>query len=48
LTFYPLKKVASPLIRVDKNFFKIGRTGGIKRSAEVLSLAKGEKILQKN
>jgi hypothetical protein len=27
LTFYPPKKVAPPLIRVLKNFFKIGHTG---------------------
>jgi hypothetical protein len=26
LTFYPPKKVAPPLIRVEKNFFKIGPT----------------------
>jgi hypothetical protein len=56
LTFYPPKKVAAPLIRVE-NFFspKLG-VQGIRRSgilrwfqkcAEVLSLAKGKKI-QKN
>jgi hypothetical protein len=27
LTFYPLKKVAPPLTRVEKNFFEIGHTG---------------------
>jgi hypothetical protein len=56
LTFYPPKKVAPPLLRAEKNFFEIGRTG-IKRSgilrwfqkcAEVLSLAKRKKNLQKN
>jgi hypothetical protein len=27
LTFYPLKKVAMPLMRVEKKFLEIGRTG---------------------
>jgi hypothetical protein len=27
LTFYPSKKTAQPLIRVEKNFFEIGRAG---------------------
>jgi hypothetical protein len=27
LTFYPSKKVAPPLIRVEKNFFEIGCAG---------------------
>jgi hypothetical protein len=47
LTFYPLKKVAPPLKRVEKKFFKIVRKGQnfvlIQKYAEVLSLAKGEK-----
>jgi hypothetical protein len=51
LTFYPPKKVASPFIKVLKNFFKIGRTGYqkkrnfalISKCAKVSSLAKGKK-----
>jgi hypothetical protein len=27
LNFYPSEKVAPPFIRVEKNFFKIGRAG---------------------
>jgi hypothetical protein len=53
LTFYPPKKVATPLIRVEKkNYFEIGRTGYqkkrnfplISKIEEVLSLAKGKKL----
>jgi hypothetical protein len=56
LTFNPSKKVALPLIRVEKNVFKIGRAGYekkrtfalISKCAEVLKLAKGKKFLQKH
>jgi hypothetical protein len=51
LTFYPSKKVAPPFVRVEKNFFDIGRAGYHKKrnfalisSGEVSSLAKGKKI----
>jgi hypothetical protein len=56
LTFYPPKKVAPPLIRVEKKISSKLHIQGIKRSrilpwfqkcAEVSSLAKGEKIWQK-
>jgi hypothetical protein len=36
LTFYPSKKVAPPLIRVEKNFFKVGRAGYQKKRNFVL------------
>jgi hypothetical protein len=47
LTFYPPKNVAAPLIRVEKNFFKIVLKGYLKKQnfhrfqkcAEVLNLA---------
>jgi hypothetical protein len=49
LTFYPPKKVAPPLKRVEKNFFEIGLKGHqkkrivlISKMCEVLSLVKGE------
>jgi hypothetical protein len=54
LTFYPSKKVTLPLIRVEKNFFKIGRAGYQKKRNFVLISKmsrvwqKGKKILQKN
>ncbi len=44
LTFYPLKKVAPPLMRVEKKFFKIG-VQGIKRSG---IWQNGKKRSQKN
>jgi hypothetical protein len=34
LTFYPLKKVAPPLIRVEKNFLEIGHTGYLSKESE--------------
>jgi hypothetical protein len=36
LTFYPPKKVALPLIRVEKNFFEIGCTGYSKKRIRAL------------
>jgi hypothetical protein len=52
LTFYPPKKVGLPFRRVEKNFLQIGKQNKwnfalISRCAEVLNLAKGEKIIQK-
>jgi hypothetical protein len=52
LTFYPPKKVGPPLIRVLKNFFKIGHTGNqkkrnfalISKMCRSLVFGKGEKI----
>jgi hypothetical protein len=45
LTFHPSKKVASPLIRVEKNFFEIGRAGyQKKRKCRSLEFGKREKI----
>jgi hypothetical protein len=53
LTFYPPKKVAPPLIRVEKNFLQIVRKGYQKEQnftliSKVLSLSKEEKIVTEN
>jgi hypothetical protein len=52
LTFSPSKKVATPLIRVEKNFFEIGRAGYQKKRNfsliskiwRILEFGKGKKF----
>jgi hypothetical protein len=44
LTIYPSKKVTPPLIRVEKNFFEIGRAGYQKKRNFVLISKMGRSL----